>query len=95
MNKLQWDTNTTIVNDDDTLEFLALLNNRWLDEQKYEDWEDYEAKMKEEIELPEGCEFIKATDFPFGFRFKLENNTFAVFLNKKAKGVNLKSKFIK
>lgn len=47
---------------------------RWLDEKKYEPFEDYESFMKNMVnEDYDGITFIKGSKDPFGFFFKMDN----------------------
>lgn len=47
---------------------------RWLDEKKYEPFEDYESFMKNMVnENYDGITFIKGSKDPFGFFFKMDN----------------------
>lgn len=46
---------------------------RWLDESEYEDFADYEKRMKDVLaEKTVGLTFVKGTKRPFGFHFKVD-----------------------
>lgn len=50
---------------------------RWLDEKKYEPFEDYESFMKNMVnENYDGITFIKGSKDPFGFFFKMNDTDY-------------------
>lgn len=55
---------------------LGYLYNRWQDEREYEDFADYENEMRKL--LPAGFVFWRGTKRPFGFRFMLDGNAYAL-----------------
>lgn len=53
------------------LNYLIYLRERWEDEKDYEDFADYEKAVREKVKL----NITKITKRPFGFHFRLNNQT--------------------
>lgn len=54
---------------DATVDRLAYLYGRWLDEREYEDFSDYEAAIRAAV--PGGVTVTQVIRRPFGFRFTI------------------------
>ena len=72
-----------ILNDGKLFELLAYLMDRWQDEWQYEDFKDYENRMKSELERFQEVKFIKGTKKPFGFVAEIDNKKVKVYLKHK------------
>jgi len=67
-----------MVNDEQLLNWLARLDERWADERGYEDFAEYEKAMRGLTDH----EFIRATKRPFGFVVKIGRFFVSVYLKK-------------
>lgn len=64
-----------LVNNHILLQRMTYLADRWQDESKYEDFNDYAKMMHKYVCESSGyeLEFVKATEIPFGIMFKYNN----------------------
>jgi len=69
---------------------MSYLFSRWQDESEYEDFKEYAAEMKKAFAklYPKGA-FVKGTQSPFGFQFKLAKEKFKVIMKVKGGQVNM------
>lgn len=72
-----------LINDGDVYAALTVLYNRWRDEHDYEDIADYNAPMAERVNRINGVTFVEMTGKPFGFRFKIDADLFALTVNNR------------
>jgi len=62
---------------------LTYLYSRWMDENQYEDINDYGVNLKTAVEAI-GGEFIKMNKKPFGFTFKLADSFYQIKVTSKS-----------
>lgn len=75
-----------LVNNQEVLDTLIYLKERWADERGFEDFKDYGDAMKKEAEKAVGkLANFKATKRPFGFQANLgEEGTWQLFTKRKS-----------
>jgi hypothetical protein len=82
-----------LANNDQLLDEIIYLSERWKSEKKYEDFNIYESRIKEMVTgINKEVVFINATKAPMGLVFGYPGDARKVTLqlNKVGKGVNLK-----
>lgn len=64
---------------------LGYLASRWEDEKEYEDWKDYDAKMREVVTL-KGLTVVKTSKRPFGVTVEIEGFHAQYYMNRRTYG---------
>lgn len=72
----------SIFNTNKLSELVANLYCRWMDEKEYEEFADYEAVLKKEVES-RGAKFINGTKRPFGFICTIDEVHYHLTINAK------------